>query len=721
MKDVRKKIISILPFLLVAIFYNSPAVYAQSFSSPVSYSASQYPADVATGDVDGINGVDLVVADYYSNTVSVFLNNGNGSYATAVSYIAGTAPVSVTTADVDGVNGLDIVASNYNSNGISVFLNNGDGTFITQAFYSVGEVQYTAGRRPVSVIAADLDGENGPDIAVANAVSDDISVLFNNGDGTYSMATQYAVGERPFSILAIDVDNENGLDLVTANTDSRSVSVLLNNGDGSYTTLINYPVIGTPKALSSADFDLKNGLDIAISTSHRAVILLNNGDGSYASPVYYSAGDTSTDIVAGDFDAVNGPDMAVSNFRSNDVSVFLNNGDGTFGIQKRYEGVTNPHSIATADVDGVSGLDLITSDVGSDAISILLNKGNEFGPSSFYDQVDVELDEWISSNVVVVENVNQLTQVSIDGGEYRVNNEPFTSAVGTVNNGDALVVRVKSSLDYYTTVEGHLYVGNIVDTFSTITIRDTVPEPFSFVDEVDSPLNTEINSNTITISGLGEGVGVPLSITGDCDFLVRSSSSSASYLYPCEYLNGAEVFVRNGSTVIIRQISSVEYSTAINIVLTIGGVSDTFSVTTLTESVPDDFSFTDQIGVALNTLTASNALTLRGLRAPVMISVSGGEYRINGGAYTDLTGTVNNSDTVNVRQISSAEYNTTTNTVLTIGGVSDTFSVTTLTSTATSPQNNTIVSDPSVGGGLIGIWVLTVLFLLSTRRLSTLR
>ncbi|MHC4129506.1 MAG: hypothetical protein ACYSUA_15335, partial [Planctomycetota bacterium] len=45
--------------------------------------------------------------------------------------------------------------------------------------------RYTAGDNPYSVAVGDLDGVNGPDLAVANNASEDVSVLLNRGDGTF--------------------------------------------------------------------------------------------------------------------------------------------------------------------------------------------------------------------------------------------------------------------------------------------------------------------------------------------------------------------------------------------------------------------------------------------------------------------------------------------------------------------------------------------------------
>jgi hypothetical protein len=100
-----------------------------------------------------------------------------------------------------------------------------------------------------------------------------------------------------------------------------------------------------------------------------------------------------------------------------------------------------------------------------------------------------------------------------------------------------------------------------------------------------------------------------------------------------------------------------------------GGESDT---------TPDAFSFTDQSGVALSSTITSAPITVAGIDAAAAITVTGGTYSINGGAFTADAGTVAVGDEVRARHTSSASYSTGTNTVITIGGVSDTFTSITL-------------------------------------------
>ena len=102
------------------------------------------------------------------------------------------------------------------------------------------------------------------------------------------------------------------------------------------------------------------------------------------------------------------------------------------------------------------------------------------------------------------------------------------------------------------------------------------------------------------------------------------------------------------------------------------------------DTTPDPFNFADQSAVEVTTAITSNAITLAGIDAPAPVLISACssalcEYSINGGVFVSSSGTVNNGDNVVVRVTSSSSYSSTTGATLSIGGVSDTFSVTTMT------------------------------------------
>ncbi|MFK5894256.1 MAG: RHS repeat-associated core domain-containing protein [Pseudomonadota bacterium] len=97
-----------------------------------------------------------------------------------------------------------------------------------------------------------------------------------------------------------------------------------------------------------------------------------------------------------------------------------------------------------------------------------------------------------------------------------------------------------------------------------------------------------------------------------------------------------------------------------------------------TDTTPDAFTFTDQTNVSLSTQTTSNTITVSGINANATISITNGEYEINGdGNWLTTDSTVANTDTVKVRHTSSGSYSSTVDTTLTIGGISDIFTSTT--------------------------------------------
>lgn len=196
---------------------------------------------------------------------------------------------------------------------------------------------------------------------------------------------------------------------------------------------------------------------------------------------------------------------------------------------------------------------------------------------------------------------------------------------------------------------------------------DTTPNAFTFTDQTDVALSSTITSAAVSISGITAQATITVT-GGEYDIGLSGLFTSASGT------------VNNGDTVRARHTSSGSNSTATNTIITIGGVSDTFTSTTAAlDTTPDAFSFVDQTGVALSSTVTSAPITVSGITAPATITVTGGTYDINAsGTFGSGSSTVNNGNTVRARHTSSANNSTDTSTTITIGGVSDTFTSTTL-------------------------------------------
>ena len=358
------------------------------FLAKNDFTAGNYPHGLYAADLDADGSMDLAVANYSSDNVSVLLNKGDGTYLSKTDYNAGDGPYAVYSSDLDRDGDLDLVTANYNADNISVLYNNGNGAFQARTDLAVGD-----GPRFVSV--ADLDGDGDRDLAVANSGSDNISVLLNQGNGTFQPQTNYAIGDSPESAFPADLDGDGDMDLVAANSSSGYVSILMNNSDGTFQPKTDYYVALGANAIFAADFDGDGDLDLAVTVSYTynlLYVLLNDGDGIFPSRASYTVGSAPESVFASDLDSDGDPDLTVANRNSSTISVLRNNGNGTFSPKVDYATGQYPQSVFSSDLDIDGDMDLVVANYNSGNVSVLYNSQRE-------------PDIWLSSRALNFEQV----------------------------------------------------------------------------------------------------------------------------------------------------------------------------------------------------------------------------------------------------------------------------------------------------------------------------
>ncbi|MDJ0674655.1 MAG: FG-GAP-like repeat-containing protein [Calothrix sp. MO_167.B42] len=346
------------------------------FAPKTDYALPDDPEFIAMADVNEDDQLDLVTANSNEDSVSVLLNDGNGNFANKTDYAVGREPESIVIGDVNGDGKLDLVTANRDGNSVSVLLNDGDGTFAAQT-----EIEYESTREPRSAVLVDMNSDGKVDILTANSREDTISVVWNNGDGTFSSqsaTTNYSTGNHPISVAIGDVNGDRVTDFVTANYSDNTVSVGLGNGDGTFSSTSNYAFGNNPYAVTLGDVNADGNPDIvtANAASDNVSVLLGNGDGTFGAKTDYAVGDTPISVVLGDINSDGSQDIVTANRYDNNVSVLLGNGDGTFGTKTDYAVGENPIDVALGDVNGDGSLDLAFANTGNNTISILLNDGN---------------------------------------------------------------------------------------------------------------------------------------------------------------------------------------------------------------------------------------------------------------------------------------------------------------------------------------------------------
>src|SRR3954451_2308783 len=86
---------------------------------------------------------------------------------------------------------------------------------------------YDVGEFPQSVAIDDLNADGRPDLAVANWLSGDVSVLLANPEGGFAAQVSYPAGAGPADIAVGDLNGDGRPDLAVANLNGDGASVLL--------------------------------------------------------------------------------------------------------------------------------------------------------------------------------------------------------------------------------------------------------------------------------------------------------------------------------------------------------------------------------------------------------------------------------------------------------------------------------------------------------------
>ena len=328
-----------------------------TFEAPIDHDWVDFlPSVIATADLNGDGTPDLAIAgyDWFIATLSVRLNNGDGTFGVGVDYSLGKTVTSIVARDLNGDGAADLVVVKNNNNGIidadddvAVLLNQGNGTFGAQ-------VDYAAGVGPESVAVADVDGDGKLDLVVASEADSSVNVLLNQGNGTFGAAIAYPAGLYPWSVVALDLNGDGHPDLAVANQGSDDVSVLQNQGNGTFGAAVTYAVGSIPWSIVAADLDGDGHPDLAVVNQGSASVsvLQNQGNGLFAPGVSYAVGAGSMSVVAADLDSDGRMDLAVASENSSSVSVLLNLGNGTFATAVSRHVASGPRVVAAVDMNG---------------------------------------------------------------------------------------------------------------------------------------------------------------------------------------------------------------------------------------------------------------------------------------------------------------------------------------------------------------------------------
>ncbi|MCS6852108.1 MAG: VCBS repeat-containing protein [Gemmataceae bacterium] len=311
-----------------------------------------------------------------------------------------TGPVAIGVGDFNGDGATDIATAG--GGFVSVLLGNGGLPNPPGVVTFNGPTNFpgSANQFPGWMVVADLDKNGKSDVALANSSMQSgmtivpgttVTVLLAAPTGVLQPPTSYPTGgSGPLVVLAADFNNDGFDDLITANAVSNNASVLLNDGKGKFGgTPIILPFGTTPAGLAVGRVNPDSFLDVAVSNFSNNSVSVAQGTGSIINfPFTFPVGSGPRGLQLVDVNQDGLLDIIVANSGSNNIGVLLgkattNINATSFGPMTTYTtngmftgSMITPVLVRLADFNGDGFLDIMSLNTGSNNLTILNGKGD---------------------------------------------------------------------------------------------------------------------------------------------------------------------------------------------------------------------------------------------------------------------------------------------------------------------------------------------------------
>lgn len=361
------------------------------------------PNAIAVGDLDGDGKPDIAVANFLSSKVAVYRNKsttgmafGGSFFETKVEFLVDMNPRDIAIADIDMDGRPEIITVNESGNSISILQNLSTIGSINAVSFAP-RIDLLTGGKPLSVAVGDINRDGKNDIAVANSLTNSIS-LFDNmtipgviNVSSFGPKVDYNI-PSPVCVAVYDVDNDGRAEVIATSQSDNAVSVFRNN------TVLGAPIsmatldikldfltdnIPTQIAVGDLDKDGKNDIAVLCQSTGRVNVFRNGAAGTVNSTSFSKRFDFPVDInpsslTIADIDGDSYPDLVSSSMIANSVGVYRNEtkdsiSSTSFFSKSIYITDNGPNEVVVCDMNADGKPDIMTANVGSNNVSLLRN------------------------------------------------------------------------------------------------------------------------------------------------------------------------------------------------------------------------------------------------------------------------------------------------------------------------------------------------------------
>ena len=261
------------------------------------------------------------------------------------------APVSLVAADLNGDGAPDAVVIGEAE--IGVFLGEGEGGFTrTQSIPAGG----------AGALLADVTGDGRDDLIVGAGTGCSISIYPHLEGALFGPAIPTPAGCGPASVVTADLNKDGVTDIITANRVDQTVALLfgLPGGGFSAPALLSTPVSDKPDALDVADVDGDGSVDLVVGGPDSVTIRWGNGDGTFTAPLALFAGSPLASVKVANADMNEQPDIFALESSAGRVVVWKQFLSRRFLPATSLASGFRPDRAIVADLDGDGDTDVAT-------------------------------------------------------------------------------------------------------------------------------------------------------------------------------------------------------------------------------------------------------------------------------------------------------------------------------------------------------------------------
>ena len=361
------------PSGMLVLLYNADG----STLSTKTYPLPNPGVSIVAADFNGDGVFDLALIQNGSSgpgNILIMLGKGDGTFGAATPIPAGQFPFYLVAADVNGDGIPDLAVTMPPSSGVGsvgVLIGKGDGSFAPIVTYPVGLA-------PVTIVADDFNGDGKTDLVALDAelgIVNKAWVLLGKGDGTFQPAVSTATGTGSGYLSYVDLNHDGRLDLIIADQSASAMTVMLGNGDGTFQPSTEYLAASQPVSIQPIPLQDGNTMLLIPDTlSTEVVALFVTSDGTVMSPLLHTTGQLPAAIATADLNGDSKPDLVITDSEAGNLIVKLGTGGGVFAAAVTYPLGSNPGPLALGDVNGDGKIDALVAD--GNGIEVLLGKGD---------------------------------------------------------------------------------------------------------------------------------------------------------------------------------------------------------------------------------------------------------------------------------------------------------------------------------------------------------